>query len=228
VSGRFITFEGGEGAGKSTQIQRLLHRLQNAGIKTVTTREPGGSPKAERIRESVLSGAAKAFGPFAEALMFSAARLDHLEHTIRPALARGDFVLCDRFADSTRAYQGTLGRLDAALIRALERAVVDETRPDLTFVLDLPAEVGLARAAERRAGAGTRADRFEGEDTAFHEALRQAFLDIASEEPQRCVVIDANRDADLVDADIWRVILERLLPTAPTALAMSGDVRGGG
>ncbi|HEX2728048.1 MAG TPA: dTMP kinase, partial [Beijerinckiaceae bacterium] len=123
MSGRFITFEGGEGAGKSTQIQRLLHHLQGAGIKAVTTREPGGSPKAERIRESVLSGAAKAFGPLAEAVMFSAARLDHLEQTIRPALSRGEFVLCDRFADSTRAYQGALGRIDAALIRALERAV---------------------------------------------------------------------------------------------------------
>lgn len=228
MSGRFITFEGGEGAGKSTQIQRLLHHLQGAGIKTVTTREPGGSPKAERIRESVLSGAAKAFGPLAEAVMFSAARLDHLEQTIRPALSRGEFVLCDRFADSTRAYQGALGRIDAALIRALERAVVEDTRPDLTVVLDLPAEIGLARAAARRAGAGTRADRFEGENTAFHEALRQAFLDIARQEPERCVVIDANREPGLVDADIWRVVQERLLPPRPMALAVAGGVHGGG
>ena len=227
MNGRFITFEGGEGAGKSTQIQRLLHHLQRVGIKALTTREPGGSAKAERIRESVLSGAAKAFGPFAEALMFSAARLDHLEQTIRPALARGEFVLCDRFADSTRAYQGALGRIDAALIRALERAVVDDTRPDLTFVLDLPAEIGLARATERRAGAGTGADRFEGEDAAFHEALREAFLDIARQEPERCVVIDANREPDLVDADIWRVVQERLFPSAPATLAMSGTVHGG-
>jgi dTMP kinase len=225
VSGRFITFEGGEGAGKSTQIQRLLQRLQRAGIKTLTTREPGGSPKAERIRESVLSGAAKAFGPFAEALLFSAARLDHLEHTIRPALARGEFVLCDRFADSTRAYQGALGRIDAALIDGLERAVVEDTRPDLTFVLDLPADVGLARAAERRTGA---ADRFEGEDIAFHEALRRAFLDIARQAPQRCVVVDANRPADLVEADIWRVVEQRLLACAPTELVMSGGIHGGG
>jgi dTMP kinase len=224
LRGHFITFEGGEGAGKSTQIQRLLQRLQSAGVNALTTREPGGSPKAERIRDSVLSGAAKAFGPLAEALMFSAARLDHLEQTIRPALARGEFVLCDRFADSTRAYQGALGRIDAALIRALERAVVEDTRPDLTVMLDLPAEVGLARAAERRAGAGTRADRFEGEDSAFHEALRQAFLDIARQEPARCVVIDANRDAELVEADIWRVVRERLLPAAPGMLEMTGVI----
>ncbi|HEX2727015.1 MAG TPA: dTMP kinase, partial [Beijerinckiaceae bacterium] len=184
-----------------------------------------GSPKAEQIRESVLSGAAKAFGPFAEALMFSAARLDHLEQTIRPALARGEFVLCDRFADSTRAYQGALGRIDAGLIRALERAVVDDTRPHLTIVLDLPAEIGLARAAARRAG--TRADRFEGEDPAFHEALRQAFLDIARQEPGRCVVIDANREPDVVEADIWRVVEERLLPSRPTALVMAGEIDGG-
>jgi dTMP kinase len=227
VSGRFITFEGGEGVGKSTQIERLLHHLQRVGIKALTTREPGGSPKAERIRESLLSGAAKAFGPFAEALMFSAARLDHLEQTIRPALARGEFVLCDRFADSTRAYQGALGRIDAALIRALERAVVDKTRPDLTFVLDLPAEIGLARAAERRAGAGTRVDRFEGESAAFHEGLRQAFLDIARQEPERCVVIDADRAPGLVEADIWRVVQERLFPSVPTVLAMSGVIHGG-
>ncbi|HEY7384119.1 MAG TPA: dTMP kinase [Beijerinckiaceae bacterium] len=227
MRGRFITFEGGEGAGKSTQIQRLLQQLHGAGIKAVTTREPGGSPKAERIRESVLSGAAKPFGPLAEALMFSAARLDHLEQTIRPALARGEFVLCDRFADSTRAYQGTVGRIDAALIRALERAVVEDTRPDLTFVLDLPAEIGLARAAARR-GAGTRADRFEGEDTGFHEALRQAFLDIARQEPDRCVVIDANREPGLVEADIWGVVQARLLPSRPTELAMAGGGHGGG
>ena len=144
--GRFITFEGGEGAGKSTQVERLRQRLEARGTMVVTTREPGGSPRAERIRQSLLSGEAKGFGPFAEALMFSAARMDHLDQTIRPALERGAFVLCDRFADSTRAYQGVLGAVDEALIEKLERAVVDETRPDLTFILDVPADIGLGRA----------------------------------------------------------------------------------
>jgi dTMP kinase len=216
VSGRFITFEGGEGAGKSTQIERLLRRLKEAGVTAIATREPGGSPHAERIRESVLSGAAKAFGPLAEAIMFSAARIDHLRETIRPALARGAVVLCDRFADSTRAYQGVLGSLDPALIRSLETATIGDTRPDLTLILDLPASTGLARAAKRR-GAGQSADRFENEDAGFHEKLREAFRAIAADEPERCVVIDADRDAEAVEADIWRVVSERVLPALPPA-----------
>ena len=216
MSGRFITFEGGEGAGKSTQIQRLLRRLKEAGVTAIATREPGGSPHAERIRDCVLSGAAKPFGPLAEAVLFSAARIDHLRETIRPALARGAVVLCDRFADSTRAYQGVLGKLDPALIRSLERATIGDTRPDLTLILDLPASIGLARAAKRR-GAGQSADRFENEDPSFHEKLRAAFGTIARDEPERCVVIDANRDADGVEADIWRVVSERVLPALPAA-----------
>ncbi|HVL71884.1 MAG TPA: dTMP kinase, partial [Beijerinckiaceae bacterium] len=150
AQGRFITFEGGEGAGKSTQIARLARRLTERGLDVVVTREPGGSERAERIRSTVLQGAAKALGPFAEALMFSAARRDHLDKTIRPALARGAVVLCDRFSDSTRAYQGADGGAEPGLIDALERVVVEETRPDLTLVLDLPAQEGLARAARRR------------------------------------------------------------------------------
>ena len=218
--GRFVTFEGGEGAGKSTQIERLLRRLDNAGIKVLATREPGGSPKAERIRSSVLAGAAKSLGPFAEALLFSAARIDHLRETIRPALARGLVVLCDRFADSTRAYQGVLGDLDPVLIRALERTVLGDTRPDLTFILDVPAEIGLARAARRRA-AGQSADRFETENPAFHSKLREAFLAIAREEPGRCVVIDGYRDAEAIEADIWRVLSDRVLPGLLAAPRMS-------
>ena len=221
MSGRFITFEGGEGAGKSTQIERLLRRLKERGVEAIATREPGGSPKAERIRESVLAGAAKSFGPLAEALMFSAARIDHLKETIRPALARGAFVLCDRFLDSTRAYQGALGKIEPGLIRALEEATIGDTRPDLTFILDLPAETGLARAAERRGALGHSADRFEREDTGFHERLREAFLDIARQEPERCVVVDADRDPDLVEAEIWRIVAERLLPGAATVAQMS-------
>jgi dTMP kinase len=214
MRGRFITFEGGEGAGKSTQIERLRRRLEARGVRTVATREPGGSPKAERIRESVLAGAAKPFGPLAEALMFSAARIDHVEKTIRPALDRGTFVLCDRFADSTRAYQGALGDVAPALIKALENAAIGSTRPDLTLLLDVPAELGLARAGERRRRAGRAADRFEEEDAAFHGQLRQAFLEIARAEPARCVVIDASRDQEAVEADIWAHVERRFLQPA--------------
>jgi dTMP kinase len=221
VSGRFITFEGGEGAGKSTQIARLSRRLADRGIEAVTTREPGGSPKAERIRQRVLAGAAKPFGPLAEALLFSAARIDHLKETIRPALERGAFVLCDRFSDSTRAYQGALGDIDPNLMRALEEATIGDTRPDLTFILDVPAATGLARAAERRRNAGQGADRFEREDAGFHERLRDAFLDIARREPGRCIVIEGNRDPDLVEADIWNSVAERLVHEAATLIEAS-------
>ena len=216
MSGRFITFEGGEGAGKSTQIARLLRRLTDAGIEAIATREPGGSPKAERIRDKVLAGAAKPFGPLAEALLFSAARIDHLQETIRPALARGAFVLCDRFCDSTRAYQGALGNIDPGLMRALEEATIGNTRPDLTFILDVPAETGLARAAERRRATGQGADRFEREAAGFHERLREAFLDIARREPERCMIVDSSREPDVIEADIWRSVAERLLPGAAT------------
>jgi len=210
--GRFITFEGGEGAGKSTQVERLRRRLEARGTETVVTREPGGTPRAERIRRSLLAGKAKRFGPFAEALLFSAARIDHLDKVIRPSLARGAFVLCDRFADSTRAYQGALGAVDAALIEALERVVVGDARPDLTLILDVPVEVGLVRASNRRGGAA--ADRFEAESGGYHDRLRQAFLGIAEREPNRCAVIDAGRDADAVEADVWRIVEGRLLERA--------------
>jgi dTMP kinase len=210
MRGRFITFEGGEGVGKSTQIRRLVDRLKVEGVPAVATREPGGSHRAEALRSSVLSGSAKAYGPLAEAVMFSAARLSHLDETIRPALARGDWVLSDRFADSTRAYQGVLGELEPRLVTALERVVVGDEHPDLTFVLDAPAAVGLRRAASRRRADGEAADRFEAETEPFHERLRQAFLEIASSEPTRCVVIDADRELDAVEGEIWAVVEARL------------------
>ncbi|TVR07904.1 MAG: dTMP kinase [Salinarimonadaceae bacterium] len=210
MTGLFITLEGGEGAGKSTQIARLGERLRGLGRSVVTTREPGGSPRAEAIRESILAGHGKPFGPFAEALMFSAARLDHLKAVIRPALARGDIVLCDRFADSTRAYQGALGAVHDDVLVALEREVVGSTRPDLTLILDLPAEKGLARAAARRGGSASAPDRFEAENLFFHNKLRRAFKLIAKSEPDRCVVIDADRGADEVAEAIWEYV-ERLL-----------------
>jgi dTMP kinase len=207
--GRFITLEGGEGTGKSTQTRRLVAHLASLGIDAIATREPGGSPGAENLRQLLLAGAVAPLGPAAEAIVFSAARIDHLDATIRPALRRGAFVVCDRFADSTRAYQGALGNLDPRLIRALERTTVGETRPDLTLVLDLPAETGLARAGARRASGA--ADRFEAEALAFHQALRSTFLEIAAAEPQRCVVIDASADEERVADAVWKAVETRLL-----------------
>ncbi|MGU3537809.1 dTMP kinase [Methylobacterium sp. A54F] len=206
--GVFITFEGGEGAGKSTQVARLAEDLRAAGARSVvTTREPGGSPRAEEIRAAVLAGAAKLYGPFAEALLFSAARIDHLDRLIRPALAEGGIVLCDRFADSTRAYQGAAGGLEAGVVRALERVAVGDTRPDLTLILDLAPESGLARARAR--GGGAAPDRFEAEALAFHERLRAAFRAIAEAEPDRCVLVDAAREPDAVAAAIRAAVADR-------------------
>jgi len=204
--GRFITFEGGEGVGKTTQIRRLAQALNASGIETVLTREPGGSPGAEAIREVLLSGDAKPFGPFAETILFSAARIDHLEATIRPALKSGKWVLCDRFLDSTRAYQGVLGQVEPSLIRSIERIVVGETMPDLTIILDMPARDGLARA---RARSG-QADRFEGEGLVFHERVRHAFQALAQTEPQRCILIDAMRPVDAIAATVFEVVKSRL------------------
>ncbi|MBS9476354.1 dTMP kinase [Ancylobacter radicis] len=210
--GCFITFEGGEGAGKSTQVHRLADRLRQLGIAVVVTREPGGSPGAEAIRHVLLAGAAKPLGALAETALFAAARADHLEATIRPALARGAWVISDRFADSTRAYQGASGRVDAELIESLERLTVGETRPNLTFILDIPAEQGLARAAAR---SGPGADRFESEDISFHRTLRDGFLAIAAREPERCVVVDAREDPSSVSETVWSVVEQRLSPVKP-------------
>ncbi|MBS7699251.1 MULTISPECIES: dTMP kinase [unclassified Chelatococcus] len=213
----FITFEGGEGAGKSTQIKRLAARLQGAGVDVVMTREPGGSPKAEQIRALLLAGAAKRFGTLAEAVLFSAARIDHIDTLIAPALRRGTWVLCDRFVDSTRVYQGASGGIDPRQIAALERVVAGDVMPDLTVILDLPAEAGLARAAARTGTAGA-SDRFEAEGLGFHEKLREAFLSIAAAEPGRCVVIDATKDKDDVEEAIWTAVVERLpIPAAARA-----------
>jgi dTMP kinase len=210
MSGLFITFEGGEGAGKSTQVARLRERLEGAGHRVVATREPGGSPRAEAIRASILAGDAKAYGPLAEALMFSSARHDHLEKKIRPALREGAIVLCDRFADSTRAYQGAVGDIEPALIDALEQIIVRTTKPDLTLILDLPAEEGLARPDARRRGAGEGVDRFEQENIDFHRKLRDAFRSIAESEPDRCRVVDASRGPDEVAGEIWQIVSNQL------------------
>lgn len=210
MAGFFITFEGGEGAGKSTQIQRLKHRIEALSQPVLATREPGGSPKAEEIREFILSGQAKRLGPLAEAMLFTAARIDHIDNTILPALERGTHVLCDRFADSTRAYQGAAGNIDRSLIESLQRVALRNLRPDVTFILDLPAETGLTRVGTRQTSKGEGIDRFEQEDISFHQALRDAYLAIAEAEPDRCVVIDANRSQDEVEASIWVSLNERV------------------
>ncbi|MGZ8400935.1 MAG: dTMP kinase [Methyloceanibacter sp.] len=208
--GRFITFEGGEGSGKSTQAGILANRLSRAGRKVLATREPGGSPAAEEIREVLLSGRVWQFGPFAEALLFAVARADHVENAIGHALLEGKWVVCDRFLDSTRAYQGATAGVPRSLISALERLTVDGLLPDITFVLDIPAEAGLARVAQRLEGGAP--DRFEGQELMLHERVRRAFLDIAEEEPDRCIVIDASQPEAMVAEDVWEVVLQRLSP----------------
>lgn len=215
--GRFITLEGGEGAGKSTQAQMLADALRGQGFDVLVTREPGGSPRAEKIREAILAGLIAPLGPVAEAMMFTAARIDHLDKTIRPALARGAWVVCDRFADSTRAYQGALGNLDPRLIESLERIAVGDDKPDLTIMVDVPAEMGMARAAQR----GGAPDRFEAEAPAFHEALRRSFLEIAASEPARCLVVDGAQEPDLVARDIWSAVEARLLAVRKPKIASS-------
>jgi dTMP kinase len=204
--GRFITFEGGEGAGKSTQAPRLAARLKSQCREVVITREPGGSPGAEAIRDLVLRGAADKWSAVTETLLMYAARRDHIERVIGPALARGAWVVCDRFADSTRAYQGAAGGADLALISALVIHVLVAVRPDLTVVFDLPADVGLERA-HARAGAEMR---FESKGLAFHERLRESFRAIAAAEPERCALIDATRPIETVEAAVWAAVSERL------------------
>jgi dTMP kinase len=210
IRGKFITFEGGEGAGKSTQAAILGSRLESIGVAVQLTREPGGSPGAEIIRHVLLTGAARPLGAEVEAMLFAAARDDHVQCTILPALRAGKWVVCDRFADSTRVYQGTLGHVDQKLIKVLERVSIGSLAPDLTVILDLPAELGLARARQRRSGA--EADRFEGEGAEFHEKLREAYLAIAANEPDRCVVVDASGAKEAVAESVWHAVQSRLAP----------------
>lgn len=212
--GKFITFEGGEGAGKSTQARFLAERLRAQGIQIVLTREPGGSAFAEQVRELILGPHTANHSALSEALLFCAARADHLERTIRPALEAGQWVICDRFSDSTRVYQGVAGGLPKGVIEALERIVVDDTVPDVTIVLDLPAADGLARAQRRNDGAalaGAEPDGYEGRPLAYHERLRDGFLMIATAEPERCVVIDALQPQVEVAEQVWGTIDMRLL-----------------
>jgi dTMP kinase len=217
--GRFISFEGGEGSGKSSQIKTLAERLSAAKLRAIVTREPGGSPGAEIIRHLVLSGMGKLLGPDAETLLFAAARDDHVRTVIQPALKQGIWVLCDRFSDSTRAYQGSLGKVAPAVLNAMERVTIGDLKPDLTIILDVPAEVGMQRAAARR---GTGApDRFEAEDVKFHQELRDAYRQIAAENSQRCVLIDANADAGTVAANVWAALRDRFFAIGASNVANS-------
>ncbi len=205
--GCFITFEGPDGSGKTTQIARLAERLRARGASVVTTREPGGSPGADAIRHIVLSGAAEGLGVETEALLFAAARYDHIRTVIVPALERGSVVLCDRFLDSTRAYQGSVPGLDKVFLEELEAATTADAQPDLTIILDLPTEISLRRMAER--GKADARDRFEKDGFEIHQARRQAFLGIAAAEPERCVVIQATGSLDDVSDRIERAVLDR-------------------
>jgi dTMP kinase len=207
MRGKFITFEGGEGTGKSTQAAMLALRLEALGLHVLLTREPGGSPGAEIIRHVLLSGAAKPLGPHAETLLFAAARDDHVHRAIEPVLTAGGWVVCDRFTDSTRVYQGALGQVDDWFIKGLHRVTVGSLTPDLTLILDVPVEVAMVRTSHRR-GEGE-PDRFEAEGTDYHRKLREAFLDLAAGEPRRCLMIDAAESKEAVAKQVWKAVQRR-------------------
>lgn len=204
--GRFITFEGGEGVGKTTQCARLVRHLHGRGRGVVATREPGGTPWAEALRALLLNGPAEGRDAMAETLAHYAARRSHMEKAIEPALARGDWVVCDRFADSTMAYQGCAMGVGRAAVERLHREALGERRPDLTLILDLPPAEGLARVR----GRDLLSDRYQERETAFHDAVREAFLEIGEAQPERCIVIDARDDMDGVAAAVARAVAERL------------------
>ncbi|PWE17186.1 dTMP kinase [Marinicauda salina] len=204
--GRFITLEGGEGAGKSTLALALAAGLAARGVETDLTREPGGTADAELIRQLLVTGEADRWSPISETLLLYAARADHVERRIRPALDRGDWVICDRFADSTRAYQGAAGKLDPDRIDAIHAATLGGFAPDLTLIVDLDPAEGLKRAEKR----GEARTRFEARDLAFHRALRDGFLEIARREPDRCVVLDGRLDPDALAAAALEVVDQRL------------------
>ncbi len=210
MRGKFITFEGGEGSGKSTQARLLAEHLRALGRTVIETREPGGSPFAERVRAFILDPTTPPHAPLSEALLFSAARADHVAGTIRPALAAGTWVVCDRFTDSTRVYQGAAGGLSSDVLDELERIVVGPTRPDLTFLLDLDPASGLGRAQRRAVATGAPTDAYEARDLAYHERLRRGFLDLARGSPGRLVVVDAGAAVHVIANQIRTHLAERL------------------
>lgn len=207
--GKFITFEGGEGTGKSTQVKLLADSLRESGLDVVTTREPGGSTGAEEIRSLLVNGAVNRWTPMSEALLNYAARTEHLDKTVYPALEKGQWVISDRFADSTMAYQGYGHGIDLATLKDLHLAVLGDFAPDLTLMFDLDLETGLGRAESRGEGE----DRYERMGHDFHERLRKGFLDIAAGEPARCAVVDASQDIEQVAKAIRRIVSDRLQVT---------------
>lgn len=207
--GHFITLEGGEGAGKSTQVKRLAAALSAQGIEVVQTREPGGTPGAEDIRALLVTGDPARWDAMTETLLHYAARRAHVEKTVKPALDRGAWVISDRFADSTMAYQGYAGSVGREAVAALHKLVLGDFAPDLTLVLDLPVETGLARAKARMTGAAQAEDRYERMGLAFHESLRSAFHEIAGREPDRCHLVDASGNPDQVAAALWQAVATR-------------------
>jgi dTMP kinase len=221
VAARFITFEGGEGVGKSTQVKRLLGNLSRRDIAAVRTREPGGTPKAEAVRAFILQGRSESWGAGAEAVLFAAARLDHVNQLIAPSLDAGKWVISDRFHDSTRAYQGLTGGVDDKLIRGLETLALNGRKPDLTIVLDMDPEVAFRRVNERELEGALQqtGDRFEKEDLDWHRRLRDAFLAIAASNPDRCVVIPANQGEDALEQEVWDTLTRRFpeLQSGPVA-----------
>lgn len=208
--GFFVTLEGGEGGGKSTQSQRLATRLREAGETVVQTREPGGVEQAESLRHLLMSGDPERWSPISEALMMYAARVEHWRLKIRPALDEGHCVVCDRFSDSTMAYQGLAGGVGKSAIMAIHQAALGSVSPDLTFILDVLPQTGMARVERRLELASETATRFERKGPGFHERLRLAYLAIAREAPARCRVIDASADPDTVASHIWKAVAPRL------------------
>jgi dTMP kinase len=215
VRGIFVTLEGGEGSGKSSQIRRLGEKLAELGHKVVVSREPGGSPGAEAVRHVLLSGAAEPLGAEMEAILFAAARSDHVDQVIEPALEQGKIVISDRFFDSTRAYQGAAGKVDMGFVGRLERIACGRTWPDLTLILDLPPQEGMKRADKRR-NAEERPDRYEKESIRQQELRRKAYLEIARNEPERCRVIDASGSEEKVFALVWAAVEPLLGDTGKT------------
>jgi dTMP kinase len=210
-SARFITFEGGEGVGKSTQVRRLLNNLADRSVDAVRTREPGGTPKAEAIRSFILQGRSEPWGAGSEAILFAAARLDHVTQLIAPNLEKGTWVVSDRFCDSTRAYQGLTGGVGDRLIDALENLALDGYSPDLTIILDMDPDTAFRRVEQRGVedGLQTTGDRFEKENLDWHRRLRQNFLDIARRNEDRCVIIPAEQGEDDLEKAIWAVVSNR-------------------
>ena len=203
-SGKFITFEGGEGTGKTTQSKHLARKLMDRGLHVMNTREPGGSQLAERIRKALLTGIDERFGPFADALLFSVARDDHLTKIVRPALSAGSWIICDRFTDSTRAYQGMLGGVSSEVLVSLEELIVRNTKPDCTIILDMPAEKSLTRVKARNNGKDS--DRYDMMDVNYHKQIRDAFIDISKRDPDRCIVVDASGTQAHVANKIWQAV----------------------